>query len=176
MSSRRSKSGLRELSARVGCAVDRLPRWIFNRWGLIVVDASVSVIATWLAWQLRFDFDVPRNYLASMRISAVALMVFRPACLWAMGAYRTIWRYFNLGDAITFSLAAIPPTLLMFLLRIGWIHSHPKAILPFTVIVLDYGVFLLSGIGLRALRRYLFEASMGISPSSQSKRTLLMGT
>jgi len=160
----------------VGCAVDRLPRWIFNRWGLIVVDASVSVIATWLAWQLRFDFDVPRNYLASMRISAVALMVFRPACLWAMGAYRTIWRYFNLGDAITFSLAAIPPTFLMFLLRIGWIKFHPKAIIPFTVIVLDYGVFLVSGIGLRALRRYLFEASLGISPSLESKRTLLMGT
>ncbi len=97
MSSRVPKAILRDLPAQAGGAVDRLPRWIFNRWGLIVIDASVSMIATWLAWQLRFDFDVPQKYLTSMRISAVAVMVLRPASLWAMGAYRTIWRYFNLG-------------------------------------------------------------------------------
>jgi FlaA1/EpsC-like NDP-sugar epimerase len=176
MSFRTFNGMLRELPAQAGRAVDRLPRWIFNRRGLNVIDASASLVATWLAWQLRFDFDVPANYRAAMSISALVLMIVRPVCLWFMGAYRIIWRYFNLGDAITFGLAALPPTFLMFLLRVGWIHSHPKAILPFTVIVLDYGVFLLSGIGLRALRRYLFEASLGISPSSKSKRTLLMGT
>ena len=176
MAFRTFKGMLRGLPAQAGRAVDRLPRWIFNRHGLNVIDATASLIATWVAWQLRFDFDVPENYRAAMGISALVLAVVRPLCLWGMGAYRIIWRYFNLGDAITFGLAAIPPTFLMFLLRIGWIHSHPKAILPFTVIVLDYGVFLMSGIGLRALRRYLFEASLGISPSSKSKRTLLMGT
>jgi FlaA1/EpsC-like NDP-sugar epimerase len=176
MSSRQSKGKLQEIPAQVGRAVDRLPRWIFNRWGLIVVDASVSVLATWLAWQLRFDFDVPHNYLTAMRISALAVMVVRPACLWSMGAYRTIWRYFNLGDAITFCLAAVPPSLLMLLLRIGWLHSNPTAVLPLTVIFFDYVLFLLFGVGLRSLRRYCFEASLDFSPSSKSKRTLLMGT
>jgi FlaA1/EpsC-like NDP-sugar epimerase len=167
---------LRELPAQAGRAVDRLPHWLFNRHGLNLIDACVSLTATWLAWQLRFDFDVPENYLKAMWISALVLMVVRPACLWLMGAYRIIWRYFNLGDAITFCVAALPPTFLMMVLRFSWIHSHPKAVLPFTVIVLDYGVFLLGGVGLRALRRLLFEASLGISPSSRSKRTLLMGT
>ena len=176
MSFRTFQGMLRELPAKAGRAVDRLPRWIFNRQGLNVIDASASLIATWLAWQLRFDFDVPENYRAAMRISALVLMIVRPLCLWMLGAYRIIWRYFNLDDAITFGVAAIPPTFLMFLLRIGWIKLNPKAVLPFTVIVLDYGVFLTGGILLRALRRYLFEASMGISPSSKSKRTLLMGT
>jgi FlaA1/EpsC-like NDP-sugar epimerase len=167
---------LREVPAQAGRAVDRLPHWIFNRNGLNVIDACASLIATWLAWQLRFDFDVPNNYLTAVRISALVLALVRPACLRLLGAYRIIWRYFNLGDAITFCIAAMPPTFLMILLRFGWIRSHPKAILPFTVIVLDYGVFLLVGVGLRALRRILFEASLGISPSSRSKRTLLMGT
>src|SRR5215472_5509257 len=140
MSFRTFKGMLRALPAQAGRAVDRLPRWIFNRHGLNVIDASASLIAAWLAWQLRFDFDVPKNYRVGMQISALVLMVVRPACLWVMGAYRIIWRYFNLGDAITFSLVAIPPTFLMFLLRMGWIHADPKVILPFTVIVLDYGV------------------------------------
>jgi FlaA1/EpsC-like NDP-sugar epimerase len=143
---------------------------------LTVIDASVSLIAMWLAWQLRFDFDVPRKYLTAMLISAAAVMVFRPACLWAMGAYRTIWRYFNLSDAITFCLAAVPPTVLMMLLRVVWLHSKPSAVLPFTVIFFDYVVFLFIGVALRSLRRYLFEASLDFSSSSNSKRTVLIGT
>src|SRR5215471_15698651 len=175
MSSRRSKGILQQLSAKAGSAVDRLPRWVFNRWALTVIDASLSVFATWLAWQLRFDFDVPQKYLSAMGVSAVAMMVLRPASLWAMGAYRTIWRYFNLVDAITFCLAAIPPSLLMFLVRIGWLHSNPTTVLPLTVIFFDYVVFLLVGVGLRSVRRYLFEASLGFV-SANRKRTVLMGT
>src|SRR6516162_9716428 len=113
MSVRTYKGMLREVPAQAGRAVDRLPRWIFSRHGLNVIDACASLIATWLAWQLRFDFDVPENYLTAMWISALVLMLVRPGCLWLMGAYRIIWRYFNLGDAITFCVAAIPPTLLM---------------------------------------------------------------
>jgi FlaA1/EpsC-like NDP-sugar epimerase len=41
------------------------------------------------------------------------------------------------------------------------------------VIVVDYGIFLVFGVGIRTLRRYLFEASLEIS---SSKRTLLLGT
>ncbi len=163
----------RELSAHAGRAIDRLPRWIFNRWGLIAIDGSLSMVAIWLAWQLRFDFAVPANYRLALRVSAVALLLVRPACLLSLGAYRAIWRYFNLGDAMTLCLAAIPPTIIMLLLRIGWLHSHPVAVLPLTVIVVDYGVFLLLGVGIRSLRRYLFEASLG---GALSKRTLLIGT
>ncbi len=168
-----SRRTLHELCGHAGRAVDRLPRWIFNRVGLIAVDGSLSMIAIWLAWQLRFDFDVPRNYQTAVRISAVALLLIRPACLWALGAYRAIWRYFNLGDAMTLCLAAIPPTIFMLMLRIGWLEYHPVAVLPLTVIVVDYGAFVMLGVGVRSLRRYLFEASLG---GSTSKRTLLIGT
>jgi FlaA1/EpsC-like NDP-sugar epimerase len=168
-----SRRTLRELLGHAGRAIDRLPRWIFNRGGLIAVDGSLSMIAVWLAWQLRFDFNVPENYQAAVRVSAVALLLVRPACLWMLGAYRAIWRYFNLGDAMTLCLAAIPPTIIMLMLRIGWLQYHPVAVLPLTVIVVDYGVFVMLGVGVRSLRRYLFEASLG---GSTTKRTLLIGT
>lgn len=168
------KGMFRDITGHVGRAMNSLPRWVFSRWGLLSVDASVSMAAIWLAWQLRFDFAVPARYVVTVRVCAVALLFIRPACLWSMGAYRTIWRYFNLGDAATLCIAAVPPTIVMLLLRIGWLHAHPvSAVLPFTVIVLDYGIFLLLGTAVRALRRYLFEASLG---TASSKRTLLMGT
>lgn len=173
MSSHMSQPPLRVFCAHAGRALDRLPRWIFNRWGLIAIDGSLSMVAVWLAWQLRFDFAVPANYQAAVRASAVALALIRPASLWILGAYRAIWRYFNLGDAVTLSLAALPPTVIMLLLRIGWLQYHPAAVLPLTVIAVDYGVFVMMAGAVRVLRRYLFEASLG---GSAPKRTLLIGT
>lgn len=173
MSSHMLQPTLREFCGHAGRALDRLPRWIFNRWSLIAIDGWLSMVAIWLAWQLRFDFNVPANYQAAVRVSAVALLLVRPACLWTLGAYRAIWRYFNLGDAVTLCLAAIPPSAIMLLLRIGWLQYHPVVVLPLTVIVVDYGVFVMLGVGLRSLRRYLFEAALG---GPTSKRTLLIGT
>jgi FlaA1/EpsC-like NDP-sugar epimerase len=163
----------RELCAHTGRAIDRLPRWVFNHWGWAAIDGSLSVVAIWLAWQLRFDFDLPAKYQPAARVCAVALFLVRPACLWSLGAYRTVWRYFNLGDAMALFLAAIPPSVVMLVLRLGWLQFHPVAVLPLTVIVVDYGVFVMLGVGIRSLRRYLFEASLRIS---SSKRTLMMGT
>ena len=173
MSSHVSGSIWRELSAHAGRAIDCLPRRVFNQWSLIATDASLSMVAISFAWQLRFDFAVPEKYQTAFRISVAALLLVRPTCLWSLGAYRRIWRYFNLGDAVALCLATVPPTLAMLLLRIGWLHWHAIAVLPLTVIVLDYGVFVLFGVGIRGLRRYLFEASLGFS---SRKRTLLIGT
>ena len=59
MSSYVSRRICRSCAAHAGRAIDRLPRWIFNWWGLDCIDGSLSMVAIWLAWQLRFDFDVP---------------------------------------------------------------------------------------------------------------------
>ena len=173
MSSHVSGSIWRELSAHAGRAIDCLPRRVFNQWSLIATDASLSMVAIWLAWQLRFDFAVPEKFQTAVRMSVAAILLVRPACLWSLGAYRRIWRYFNLSDAVALCLATLPPTIVMLLLRIGWLHSHAIAVLPFTVIFLDYGAFVILGVGIRGLRRYLFEASLGFA---SSKRTLLIGT
>ena len=164
---------LRVLPAYAGRSIDRMPRWVFS-WGVwIAIDGSLSMVAIWLAWQLRFDFEVPAKYRAAVAGCAVALLLVRPACLWGLGAYRTVWRYFNLGDAMTLFLAAVPPTVVMLLVRIGWAQSHSVAVVPLTVIIVDYGAFVMFGVGIRSLRRYLFEASLRIA---SSRRTLLMGS
>ena len=145
-----------EFAAQLGRAIERLPRPLFSRWVQIAVDALLAMTSMWLAWQLRFDFNVPLDYRIVMPASALLLAVVRPVCLWAVGAYKSIWRYFNLSDALAIALGAITPTAIMLVLRLGWIHAHPKAVLPYTVITLEYGVFLLFAIGLHGLRRLLF--------------------
>jgi FlaA1/EpsC-like NDP-sugar epimerase len=157
----------------LGRRIDQLPRARFSRWSHLGIDAALSLGSIWLAHELRFDFSVSARQWGVLGLWASLLTGLRPATLWALGEYRGFWRYFNLRDAATFSLAALPPTAFMLGVRLGWSDSHWIVALPKTVILMDYGVFVLFGLGVRSLRRGLYEASRR---NGKPRRTLLVGT
>ena len=131
------------------------------------------MMSVWLAYQFRFDFSVPAGHRQVMWLGAISLAVLRPLCLLAAGAYKGIWRHFNLDDGLLFALGALPPTAVVFLARLIWPNPIRTAGLPLTVIIADYGVFLLLGLGIRSVRRFLYEASL---KGGKRKRTLLVGS
>ena len=161
------------LVSRLGRGVDLLPRQLFTRWGQVAIDACLSTFSVWLAYQLRFDFVVPSGHREILWLGALSFAVLQPLCLTLVGAYRGIWRHFNLDDAVVFALGILPPTALAFLVRIIWPTPIRKSGLPLSVIVANYGVFLLLGLGTRGLRRFLYEASL---KGGRRKRTLLVGS
>jgi len=162
------------LLSELGRAVDRLPRPLFTRWGQIAVDSVLSVIAVWISYQLRFDFAVPAKHQTVMWVWALLFSVLCPASLSLWGTYKGIWRHFNLSDALLFAVGALPPTALALAVRVGLgIRLVGNAGLPLTVIVIEYGVFLMLGLSVRSLRRTLFEASLR---GGKRKRTLLVGS
>ena len=161
--------GLSEL----GRAIDRLPRALFSRWGQVLIDSFLSVAAIWVSYQLRFDFAVPREHLVVLWIWAAAFSALCPFCIWIIGGYRGIWRHFNLNDAMLFALGAMPPTVTVLCVRLGWTGAIGRVGLPLTVAVAEYGIFLVFGLSIRSLRRVLYEASLR---GGKRKRTLLVGS
>ena len=152
-------------------AIDCLPLF-FNRKTQIGIDAVLSVVAAWIACQLRFDFNVPANQTVAMWIMALLLGVMRPSCLRVAGVYQGTWRYFDFREARTLALGAVPPTALMLLAPVGSALAFGSRI-PLTVVVVDYGVFVALGLGVRGLYRILYEASL---TACARKRTLLVGS
>jgi len=157
----------------LGRAIDRLPRPLFSRWGQVGIDSVLSIAAIWFSYQLRFDFAVPREHQVVLWTWAVSFSLLRPFCIWILGGYKGIWRHFNLNDALLFALGAIPPTVIVLCVRLGWAGAVGKAGLPLTIVVADYGVFLVFGLSVRSLRRILYEASLR---GGKRKRTLLVGS
>jgi FlaA1/EpsC-like NDP-sugar epimerase len=164
---------LAAFSSELGRAIDRLPQPLFSRWGQVAIDSLLAVIAIWFSYQLRFDFAVPGEHQAVLWIWAVSFSLLRPFCIWILGGYRGIWRHFNLNDALLFALAAMPPTVLTLCVRLAWPGTIGKMGLPLTVVLAEYGVFLVFGLSIRSLRRVLYEASLG---GGKRKRTLLVGS
>ena len=161
------------LLPELGRAIDRLPRPVFSRWGQVGIDSILAVIAIWFSYQLRFDFSVPREHHVVLWIWAASFSFLRPFCSWVMGCYKGIWRHFNLNDALLFALGAVPPTVIVLYVRLGWAGPIGKVGLPLTVILVEYGVFLVFALSIRSLRRVLYEASLR---GGKRKQTLLVGS
>ncbi len=152
--------------------VSSLPGGFFSRTTQFALDAMVCVISLFLAYQLRFDGAVPPNHGAVMWAWMLLLPVIRPALMWALGGYDRIWRYFNLHDGIVLAVTSLPPTVFMLLVRYTLWRDLWVTRLPVSVILIEYGAYVVLGASLRALRRVSFEASR---TTGSKVRALIVG-
>jgi FlaA1/EpsC-like NDP-sugar epimerase len=127
-----------------------------------------------LAFQLRFDGAVPLRYRSMMLTWLAGIVVLRPVCIWLLGAYASIWRYFNLRDLFSLSVGAALPSMLLLFARIALARTFPVMAIPISIVLIDLGLFLLLAATLRALRRAGFEHSR--ITTAHRRRALLLGT
>jgi len=164
---------VRSAGTRFQGMVERLPRRFFNRSTQFALDAAVCVISLFLAYQLRFDAAVPPIHRSVMWAWMLLLPVMRPALMWALGGYDRIWRYFNMHDGIVLAGTAFTPTLFMIIVRYTLWRELWVARLPVSVILIEYGAYMLLAGGMRALRRLSFEAAR---PGGARLRALIIGS
>lgn len=136
---------------------------------MVLCAASLLV-----AYQLRFDGEVPEVQLRTMMVWSVALPVLRLWSLFIWGAYQSVWRYLNMKDAVLFSFAAVPPTLLALVLRLTYPWHQGLTSPPSSVVIIELAIFCISALSMRMLRRAMFRAS---APSGDVvRRVILIGT
>jgi len=173
---RRPTRGLEYLPSpvvRMVATLNSLPGFLYNRINQQLLDATCSSLAVYIAFQLRFDGDVPVEIQRSMWLWVIGFGAMRVLAMRLTDAYRTIWRYFGLRDCPHFFLSAATPTLLLLALRVGAETTHWLNLVPASVLLLELGLFTFLGIGLRALRRISFEAAR---KETLNPRTLIVGS
>lgn len=135
----------------------RVPGLLFNRMTQLMLDGACAGLAFFLAFQLRFDGAVSPKYYSMMLVWLAAVIVLRPFCIWILGAYASIWRYFNLRDMFSLSVAAALPSTLLLFARIVMAKTFWFMAIPISIVLIDLGLFLLLVGTLRAMRRAGFE-------------------
>ncbi len=163
---------VRAAGGRLQAAVNLLPRRFFSRSTQFALDATACIASLYIAYQLRFDSSVPPLHSSVMWAWILLLPVMRPALMWALGGYDRIWRYFNMHDGIVLAITAMPPTMFMFVVRYTLWRQLWVAQIPVSVIMVEYGLYMVFGGGLRAVRRLTFEASGASEPRL---RALIVG-
>ena len=123
-------------------------------------DVMILCGAFFLAYLLRFDFQIDEYHLnnALNQLPFVVLVQF--AALFLVGAYSIIWRYVSLEDIKAFLKAALISGMILALVRL--LLSPDRFIrwqVPLSVILMD-AMFAFAGLlSLRVLRRFVYELS-----------------
>lgn len=158
----------------LGSSAERVPQAFINRGVQLALDGAVCASAIFVAYQLRFDANVPEAHRRVMWSLMLLLPFVRPLLMLSLGAYDAIWRYFNLRDATVLALSAAPPSVALLLLRYLVGQRLWGTVVPASVIVVEFGLYLGFASLLRVLRRVTYEATRPVM--TERCRALLVGT
>ena len=143
------------------------------------LDLTVLLAAFVLAYLIRFDFVIPRNFyrLLLTQISYVVLAQF--AALALAGVYTFIWRYIGLAEVKAFIYATTWSTTLILIVRLGLPDRFGVWKVPLSITMTDAVLAFGGVLGLRVLRRALYEKYEGRTQRGKAslarKPVLLVG-
>jgi FlaA1/EpsC-like NDP-sugar epimerase len=158
---------------RIAFFFDELPIRIWGRGLQLVFDGACSMLAVYAAFQLRFEFVLPPRYMGLMLAWMLALGVIRPIVIFAFSGYTSIWRYFNLRDAVGLAIQALPVSAMLLVGRLLFHKYSHWAAVPVSVIVMELGLFVGLAFALRSLRRAIHEQALQVAP--HRLRTVVVG-
>ncbi len=142
--------------------------WFLLRPIQVLADVAVLGGAFFLAYLLRFDFQI-NVYFFDNALNQLPFVVFiQFASLFLVGAYSIIWRYVSLDDIKAFLKAALISGVILILIRLlVSSEQFSRWQVPLSIILMDTGLAFAGLLTLRILRRFAYEIS--------EKRTFQLG-
>lgn len=146
----------------------------------LAADMLILVTAFLLTYKLRFDFFLPSNEYTNVLMQLLIVVSAELAALRIAGVNRFIWRFTGMTEAWAIALAALISTLSLLLLCALLPPDLSILRVPASVILMN-SVLAFGGIlGVRVLRRAVFEQSerkVGVraGDANRKKPILLIG-
>lgn len=109
----------------------------------VLHDLIVSASAWWLAYLLRFNFELPPDFQAELERTLIWVVPLQVSLFWIFGLYRGIWRYASIADLRRILLSVIAATaiipLIIGLFRIALVVPHSVLIIDPVLLLLGMG-------------------------------------
>ena len=146
----------------------------FNPRTLVAVlhDGLAAAAAWLLAYWLRFNLDLPREFLDYALVHLGWVVPLQAVAFWRFGLYRGIWRFASLNDLKRIVLAVAVATLLITLVLV---MTRPAAIVPRSVLVLDPLLLVVLMGGNRLAYRAWKEHRMSLALLTNRQPLLVLG-
>jgi FlaA1/EpsC-like NDP-sugar epimerase len=143
-----------------------------------LLDFVTLSASFWLAYLLRFEFKLSHDTLHVMLLQLPWIVLLQFACLQMFGVYTFVWRYLGMAELSAFIKAAWWSFLPVLLFRLGMPQSFADWRVPLSIIVMDTLMAFGGVVGLRVLRRAVYEryerASMHVRDGSGRVKPVLL--
>ncbi len=130
---------------------------ILPRWVVILLDLTIILASTFLAYLLRFNFVVPAQEAKSIQ---TGIMVYTGCGLIAIllsGSYRGIIRYTGIQDGVRIFFMLIINLGLVSLINLFYYYNTGVNLLPYSVILIAFLSSFLLLFNYRLVVKYLFS-------------------
>lgn len=143
------------------------------------VDLVTLAVAFTLAYLLRFDFTIPRQYVFQGLWQLTYVLLIQFAALIVTGVYTFIWRYVGMGEVRAFVKAAYWSFLPILAIRLGIPETFSAWRVPISVIFIDtvlaFGGVLALRVGRRAIYERYERQNRLAGGNGETKPVLLIG-
>ncbi|MDQ3711836.1 MAG: polysaccharide biosynthesis protein [Acidobacteriota bacterium] len=134
--------------------------WFLRRPFQLMVDIAVLCAAFFLAYLLRFEFELEEYYFDNALNQLPFVVFVQFASLFVVGAYSIIWRYVSLEDIKAFLKAALISGVILILIRLLVSSAQfSRWQVPLSIILMDTGLAFAGLLTFRILRRFVYETS-----------------
>ena len=128
-----------------------------NRRLQFLLDVLVLTSAFVVSYLLRFDFAIPPNWLHYVLVQLPFVVFLQFAALNLAGGRSFIWRYTAIAHVKSFLYAAAASFAVVLMLRLGLPEHVQEWRVPLSVGIIDTLLAFGGALGLRVLRRSLYE-------------------
>jgi FlaA1/EpsC-like NDP-sugar epimerase len=145
-----------------------------------LIDILIFIFSYFLAFIIRFEGIPDAINLKQLLILFPCIALARVLFFYIFSIYSIVWRYISILDAISITKASIPVTAILFLGRLFLPNRLSILRLPLSVIALEFLLVLIGTLGIRMIRRLVYELSEmekfeGKVGNPEKRRTLLIG-
>ena len=138
----------------------------------ILLDFIAISVATYIAFLLRFDFIIEKQYIDDVYKTFIILGIMRIGLFYILDIYQISWRYFSFKDQVQITYILLSSTLLftalVYLFRGSFFAGYPRSVIPIEFL-LSF-LFILSS---RVSKRFFLEV---YSKHSLGKPTLIVAS
>ncbi len=135
-------------------------------------DLVAIIFAWYLAYALRFNFEIPVDHLEIMKLCLPGVVVVHMAGFYLFSLYRGIWRFASVVDlqriVISVALSGLLITATLFMLRSNFV-------VPRSVLIIDPAILILLMGGSRFLYRTIKEHQLYGIKASRGEPVIIVG-
>ena len=139
----------------------------------ILHDAVAGLIAWIIAYQLRFNFEIPPEHMDVMSTYMLGVIFIQLACFFSFGLYKGIWRFASLIDLqrIIISVLASSAVLLVihYMLQLSFAVPRSVSIMYPAILILIMG-------GSRFIYRSIKERQLSNLSASKGEPVIIFGS
>lgn len=141
------------------------------RWGIFLIDLSISVFSIFTAYFLRFNFIIPNNELITFPLVFASVILVRGLSFFIFKTYSGIIQYTSIEDAKRIFFTISTGTLFLCFANMVKAYFFVRHLIPYSVIIIDFVVLIFLMTSFRLFVKLMYQE---IQKDSREKANVII--